>query len=345
MAGKSVPILGGCWGGMALTHSIRGMLADEHSIVVVEKSDTFALCLSNLKIMTGEWNRPEDAQRQMSMMARAGIERVHESAVSIDLVAREVRTETQTLKADYLVIALGAELDPAGVPGFAESAYNMYASSGARATKSLGELRRRQDHLSDLPNAIPLPGSPIRGRFPDRFHAPRQRNPGPGGHGHTRAGPRLMAVAGPVIGDALLGMLAEKHITYSGHLVTSIDPVSRTVLFDGDESPFDILVGVPPQQSAAGRDRLGLDRLQRLHPRPPADARCPHRLRKPGYRLLARIRHRRRHDHLGLKDNAEAPSHPRAPSSHPEHRFAARSSRWAAAEADGGSVGAPAGGA
>ena len=36
MAGKSVPILGGCWGGMALTHSIRGMLADEHSIVVVE---------------------------------------------------------------------------------------------------------------------------------------------------------------------------------------------------------------------------------------------------------------------------------------------------------------------
>ena len=38
-------------------------------------------------------------------------------------VAREVHTESQTLRGDHLVIALGADLNPDGVPGFAESAY------------------------------------------------------------------------------------------------------------------------------------------------------------------------------------------------------------------------------
>jgi 2-polyprenyl-6-methoxyphenol hydroxylase-like FAD-dependent oxidoreductase len=37
MAGKTVLILGGSWGGTALAYSLRGTLASEHRVVVIEK--------------------------------------------------------------------------------------------------------------------------------------------------------------------------------------------------------------------------------------------------------------------------------------------------------------------
>ena len=66
---------------------------------------------------------------------------------------------------------------------------------------------------------------------------------------HT-PGKKPMAVAGPAVGDALLGMLAEREIIYGGdHLVSSIDPASRRIMFDGEEAPYDLLVGVPPHKA------------------------------------------------------------------------------------------------
>ena len=259
MAGKTVLILGGGWGGMALAYSLRGMLADEHRVVVIEKNDTFALCMSNLKIMTGEWNSPADARRQMSNISREGIEWVHEEAVSIDPVAREVRTDSQTLKADYLVIALGAGLDPSGVPGFAESTYNLYKAGGAHGLQqALADFDGGK--IVTLISRMPYrcPAAPfeaiflmdslfrekgIRDRVDLSIHAP---------------GPRPMAVAGPAVGDALLGMLADRDIAYGNHVVSSIDSASRKVLFDGDEDPFDLLVGVPPHKAPQAVTDSGL---------------------------------------------------------------------------------------
>ncbi len=251
MAGKTVLILGGGWGGMAMAFSLRGMLADEHRVVVIEKNDTFALCLSNLKIMTGEWNSPADAQRQMSNISREGIEWVHEAAISIDPVAREVRTDTQTLKGDYLVLALGADLNPDGVPGFAESAYNLYEAEGAhQLQQALADFDGGK--IVTLISRMPYrcPAAPFEATFlMDSLFREKGIRDQVDLSIHT-PGPRPMAVAGPVIGDALLGLLAEKDITYGGdHVVSSIDSASRKVLFDGDEAPFDLLVGVPPHKA------------------------------------------------------------------------------------------------
>jgi sulfide:quinone oxidoreductase len=83
--------------------------------------------------MTGAWKSPAETERQMSRMSREGIEWVHEEVLKINPVAREVHTESQTLRGDCLVIALGAGLNPDGVPGFAESADNLYEVAGAHA--------------------------------------------------------------------------------------------------------------------------------------------------------------------------------------------------------------------
>ncbi len=251
MAGKTVLILGGGWGGMALAHSLRGMLASEHRVVVIEKKETFSLCLSNLKIMTGAWKSPAEAERQMSRMARDGIEWVHEEARMIDPLAREVHTESQTLRGDYLVVALGASLNPDGVPGFAESAYNLYEATGAHELQqALSEFDGGK--VAVLVSRMPYrcPAAPYEAAFlMDSLFRERGISQRVDITIHT-PGKRPMAVAGPIVGDALLSMLAEREITYGGeHTVSSIDPASQRILFDGEEAPYDLLVGVPPHKA------------------------------------------------------------------------------------------------
>ena len=238
MAGKTVVIVGGGWGGMALAHSLRAMLGSEHRVVVVERKATFSLCLSNLKIMTGAWKSPADAERQMSSMAREGIE-------------WEVHTDSQTLRGDYLVIALGAGLDPDGVPGFAESAYNLYEAGGAyQLQQALSDFDGGR--VAVLVSRMPYrcPAAPYEAAFLMeslfRDRGIRQRVD----IAIYTPGSRPMAVAGPVVGDALLSMLAEREIAYGGdHTVSGIEPASRIIMFEGEEVPYDILVGVPPHRA------------------------------------------------------------------------------------------------
>lgn len=260
MAGKTVLILGGGWGGMALAHNLRGTLASEHRVVVVEQKETFSLCLSNLKIMTGAWKSPSDAERQMSNMARDGIEWVHEEVRMIDPVAREVHTVSQTLRPDYLVIALGASLNPDGIPGFAESAYNLYEATGAH------ELQQALSgfdggKVAVLVSRMPhrCPAAPYEAAFlMDTLFREKGISQRVDITIYT-PGQRPMAVAGPVVGDALLSMLAEREITYAGeHTVSSIDPATQRILFDDEEAAYDLLVGIPPHRAPEVVTEAGL---------------------------------------------------------------------------------------
>lgn len=260
MAGKTVLILGGGWGGMALAHNLRGTLASEHRVVVVEQKETFSLCLSNLKIMTGAWKSPSDAERQMSSMARDGIEWVHEEVRMIDPVAREVHTVSQTLRPDYLVIALGASLNPDGIPGFAESAYNLYEATGAHELQqALSEFDGGK--VAVLVSRMPhrCPAAPYEAAFlMDTLFREKGISQRVDITIYT-PGQRPMAVAGPVVGDALLSMLAEREITYAGeHMVSSIDPATQRILFDGEEAAYDLLVGIPPHRAPEVVTEAGL---------------------------------------------------------------------------------------
>lgn len=60
-----------------------------------------------------------------------------------------------------------------------------------------------------------------------------------------------MPVAGPAMGEAVVGMLAAKGIGFHPNLpLDHIDPAGRTLVFkDGRQEPFDFLAGVPPHRS------------------------------------------------------------------------------------------------
>ena len=56
---------------------------------------------------------------------------------SIDPAARRVETDAGTFDADILVVALGADLDPAATPGLVEDGHEFYTNEGAFAVRDV----------------------------------------------------------------------------------------------------------------------------------------------------------------------------------------------------------------
>src|SRR5574340_1256405 len=131
MSAKTILILGGGLGGIRAAGALRQLCAPEHRIVVIERNAVFSLCMANLWLMTGERQRPEEGERELSRLAEHGIEWVRAEIEGIDPAAKTVSTSAGTLAGDYLVIALGAERHPEAVPGFAQAALDLYQATGA----------------------------------------------------------------------------------------------------------------------------------------------------------------------------------------------------------------------
>jgi sulfide:quinone oxidoreductase len=259
MAGTTTLILGGGWGGLTLAHRLAGLTSDDQRILVVERDEHFVLGVSNLGVLTGERTSP-DVSRHMSKLKSDRIQWVHAEVDSIDPVAKSADTTAGNYDADYLVVALGAELAPAAVPGFAESAHNLYEAGGAAAAHA--ELERVDEGkivvlIAGAPFRCPaapyetsmlvestLRANGVRDRVEIDLYTPEGIP---------------MAVAGPAVGEALCGFLAGKGIgAHFNHQVTSIDGEERVISFDDEQVPYDLLIGIPPHRGPAAAAKAGL---------------------------------------------------------------------------------------
>lgn len=251
MTGRTVLILGGGWGGLTAAHHLRSLLASEHRVVVVERNNTFSLCVSYLWLMAGARRDVDEIQRNMANLKRPGIEWVQATALGMDLERRIVETDRGPLEADYLVLALGADLAPEMVPGFQEAAHNFYDADGA------AHLRSALTEFDGGSIVVLVGGAPFRCPAAPYEAAMliedlvRKR----GIRDQTEISlytPEAMpmAVAGPAVGNALVDMLRDRGIAYhSNHAVRSIEPATRTLLFDESSTACDLLVGIPPHRA------------------------------------------------------------------------------------------------
>ena len=231
---------------MAASH-LRRLLPAAHDVVVVEKRETFSLCMMNLWLMTGERESPQQGERELAELAKKGIEWVRGEVETVDANSKTVRTTAGTLNADYVVVALGAERAPQAVPGFAEAALNLYEADGAlKIREALAGFRGGRIVVLVSRTPFSCPSAPyeaaflidsvlrergVRERVEIALYSPEDQP---------------MPVAGPAVGGALVEMLGERGIEYHREQIAlKIDASSRRVLFEIDETFYDLLVGVP----------------------------------------------------------------------------------------------------
>lgn len=260
MAEPSVLILGGGIGGVTAARELRKRLPSGARITVIDKEARAAFPPSFLWLMTGD-RKPEAISRPRSRLSQAGIEFVNAEVRQIDLAERYVRADSREFHYDYLIIALGADTTMEGIPGLAESAHSFYT---LEAAERLGaNLRyfsggRIAIVISSLPFKCPPAPYEAAMLLEHHFHSRRMRQKVEIDVYTPESLP--MAVAGPEIGEAVLGLLAHKGIGYhGGHTLASVDTAARELRFEnGETAPFQLLIAVPQHKAPAVLLEAGL---------------------------------------------------------------------------------------
>lgn len=258
--GKTLLVLGGGIGGIVAASRLRRALSREHRIVLVEQASTHLFQPSLLWLMLG-LRAPQQISRPYTALARRGIELVQGRVERIDPARRAVTVDGTELSADYLVIALGAELAPETVPGLAEAGHNLYSLAGAEVIRG-ARLALTHGRLALLVSAMPFkcPAAPyeaamllewdyrrrgLRDQVQIDLYSPE---PGP------------MPVAGAEASAQVRAMVEQKGIGYHPQeKVASVDPGARRIHFEsGARADFDLLVYVPPHRAPEAVRAAGL---------------------------------------------------------------------------------------
>ncbi len=88
-------------------------------------------------VMLGQ-RRPEQVQRPLSSLRRKGIRVVTGEVSKIGVEDHRVEVGALKVAYDYLIIALGAEYAPAGIPGLVDFSHHIYdLESAVRLQKAL----------------------------------------------------------------------------------------------------------------------------------------------------------------------------------------------------------------
>jgi len=111
-----VLVLGAGFGGLELTARLAEELGDQVDVVLIDQAEGFVFGFSKLDVMFGR--TVADAVRHPYRdVVKPGVRFVQATALAIDPEARAVDTDAGRFDADVLVVALGADLDPAATPG------------------------------------------------------------------------------------------------------------------------------------------------------------------------------------------------------------------------------------
>jgi NADH:ubiquinone reductase (H+-translocating) len=130
-----VLVLGGGFGGIGAAQKLRKSDVD---VVLVDKHDYHTFQPLLYQVATGLLEQPAVGHPIRDLFHKQENIRVHQDEITaVDLGAREVRFgELEPLGYDYLVLALGAEVNFFGVEGAAEHAFPLYTLSDAVRLKN-----------------------------------------------------------------------------------------------------------------------------------------------------------------------------------------------------------------
>jgi sulfide:quinone oxidoreductase len=254
-----VVILGAGFGGLELATRLSDELASEVAVTLIDRSDSFVFGFAKLDVMFGH-RRLDDVRSYYRDIVKPSVEFRQETITAIDPTARRVVTEAGTYDADVLVVALGADLDPAATPGLLEGGHEFYSPEGANALRDvLLGFRKGAAVIGILGPFFKCPPAPFETAF--MLHDLLERN---GARGDTTIAvhsplPAPIPIS-PDSSHAILAACAERGIAFHPQsMVTSLDPAARTATTtSGELVHYDLFLGIPRHKAPDVVDAAGL---------------------------------------------------------------------------------------
>jgi sulfide:quinone oxidoreductase len=253
-----VLILGAGFGGLELAVCLSESLGDRVRVTLVDRNDSFMFGFSKLELLLGRQTRAAVSCPYPSFVA-PGVEFRQELVVSIDPRTRHVVTSGGAYDPDVLVVALGADYDPAATPGFVHDGHEFYSPDGAeRLRDALNEFTGGSLIVAVLSIPFKCPPAPYEGAFliHDRLV---ERG--------VRDATRMQVITpmaspipvSPSASEALVAGMAARDIEYTpGRRVTGLDPSAHVARLSDRDLPYDLFVGVPVHRVPAVVQESGL---------------------------------------------------------------------------------------
>lgn len=256
---RTVLVLGAGIGGIVAAETLRKLLPASDRVIAVDRAGQHFFPPSLLWLMVGE-RKPEEFSRPLDQLPH-GIEFRQGNITRIDPAQREVEIDGQSLRADALVIALGAEYAPETIPGLAEAGLCIYTMEGATAIRDA--LARFSGGRIVILTAAPqykCPAAPYETALLVDSYLHKRGLREKTTIEFFAAEPRPMFVAGPELGAAVRGMVEARGVAYHPeHQVREVDAAKRRIVFaNGAEAGFDLLLYVPPHRAPAVVREAGL---------------------------------------------------------------------------------------
>jgi sulfide:quinone oxidoreductase len=251
MGATTTVILGGGFGGISAANALRRLLPAGHEIVVIDESPRFHVGAGKTWIMLGERTYDEISQSRAALLDQ-GVRFVEAKVQGIGLADRAVSLPSGSLKWDFLVIALGADLNLAKVPGLAEAAETFYTVEGAQRLKGVLERFSGGDVAILIPKVpFKCPPAPYEAALLLHHAFERRGLAGKARLAVYTAEGTPMATAGPEMGQYIKGELAQRGIGFvPQRTVSRVDGAAQRVVFeDGSEARYDLLMAIPPHEA------------------------------------------------------------------------------------------------
>jgi sulfide:quinone oxidoreductase len=253
-----VLILGAGFGGLELTARLSESLSDEVEVTLVDQNDSFMFGFSKLDILFGRRTR-DDVRCPYEGINRRGVRFHQEVVTSIDPQNRHVVTDRTSYECDILVVALGADYEPAATPGFLEDGHEYYSVDGAeRLREVLRSLRRGNVIIGILGVPFKCPPAPYEAALLLHDHFV--------GRG-IRDATRIQVITpmdSPIpvsreTSETIVRALTERDIGYTpGRRVTELDSGAHVARLKTGELPYDLFIGIPVHRAPAVVEASGL---------------------------------------------------------------------------------------
>jgi sulfide:quinone oxidoreductase len=243
---KSVLILGAGFAGLELATSLSEEIPHDVEVTLIDQNDSFVFGFSKLDLIFGK-EEPPNVRLAYSRVDKPAVRFRQERVLSIDAAQRKVTTDAGSYEPDILVVALGADLDPAATPGLLEGGAEYYSVTGAERVRSLlPEFSGGDVVISVLGPFFKCPAAPFETAL--MLHSYLDRRGKLADSTIKVISPMAMPIPiSPEASEGILEALDERAIGWwPQSKVTSLDPPTKSAsLEDGRTTRYDLFLGVP----------------------------------------------------------------------------------------------------
>ena len=241
-----IAILGGGVGGLVAASELNYRLGTKAEITLFDRSSHHIYQPAFLHLAFGE-RKLDSIKRPLDLLNRQGINFLKGEIFRIDPENLLINAEHGDFEFDYMIIALGAELDTSGLEGFEDNALNLYSADGAQSiNQALSDFSGGKIAIVVSSMPYKCPAAPYEMAFLLDYHLRNKKIRERTEIVIATPEPQPMPVAGEKVGQAVADMLSKLEIEYLPN--QKIKSLGQYVSLADKKFKADLIIGVPPHR-------------------------------------------------------------------------------------------------